>query len=114
MLKNALCTALAASFALAAAAQQVDKQQCLTCHGSFDSIIAKNVQVEADPKPVNPHTYIPHGQKKDDHVWQCTMCHTPHELPPKPGVKAESTIEPCFECHHNYSFEPCGACHDNK
>ncbi len=40
------------------------KQDCLACHGPFDKLISKNIAVEADPKPVNPHTFQ-----------RCDACH---------------------------------------
>lgn len=94
-------------------AAQMGKQQCLTCHGPFDALIAKGISVEADPKPVNPHKYIPHTQKGGmDQIWECTMCHTPHAMPPKKDPNREkANIEACYQCHHQYNFQNCNDCH---
>ena len=113
----------AAAFAISAAlvaasvgAATMTKEMCLGCHGPFDKLKAKNVQVEADPKPVNPHTYIPHNGKGGmDQVWECTMCHTPHAMPPKKDPNREpANVEACYQCHHQYNFKRCDECHGGK
>ena len=89
------------------------KQDCLACHGPFDKLISKNIAVEADPKPVNPHTSIPHTKTgKMDQIWECTMCHTPHAMPVKKDPNREkANVEACYQCHHQYNFQRCDACH---
>ncbi|WP_297611890.1 cytochrome c3 family protein [uncultured Sutterella sp.] len=112
ILVHALLALLAfSSGASAFAAETLTKDQCLGCHGSFEALISKNVQVEADPLPINPHTYIPHGEKADQNIWECTTCHTPHAMPPRKGAKAEANVDACYQCHHQYTFEKCSACH---
>ena len=60
-MKSLLLAALtAAVLVLPVEAAQMTKEQCLGCHGPFESLRAKNIQAEADPAPVNPHVYIPH------------------------------------------------------
>ncbi|MDO5531545.1 cytochrome c3 family protein [Sutterella sp.] len=112
-MKNAILAAIlaAVSFTANAADAAISKDMCIACHGSFDSIIEKNVQVDADPAPVNPHKYVPHTDKKAENVWECTTCHTPHAMPPQKGAKAEANIEQCYSCHHQFTFEKCSSCH---
>jgi predicted CXXCH cytochrome family protein len=111
----ALC--LVASFgafsltSLAAEAPKLTKKECMMCHGSIQDLIKKNVQFPVDGGKVNPHRYIPHGEKTDDKFPECTVCHTPHAIPPQKGAKASATVDTCYECHHNYTFEPCKKCH---
>ena len=96
-----------------ALAAQMTKQQCLQCHGPFEALIAKGIAVEADPRPVNPHTFIPHTKTGGmDQIWECTMCHTPHAMPPKKDPNREkATVEACYQCHHQYNFQRCDGCH---
>lgn len=98
------------------AADATTKEQCLACHGPFESLVAKNIQVEADPSPVNPHKYIPHTKEGGmDKIWECTMCHTPHSMPPKKDPNRErANVEACYSCHHQYNFQRCDACHGGK
>lgn len=98
------------------AAEQMTKEKCLSCHGPFDKLIAKNIQIEADPSPVNPHLYIPHTKDGAmDKIWECTMCHQAHSIPPKKDPSREkATIEACYQCHHQYNFNRCDSCHGNK
>lgn len=97
-------------------ANPMSKEQCLQCHGPFDALIAKNIQEDADPKPVNPHKYIPHGKEGGmDKIWECTMCHVEHSMPPKRDPKRQrATVEACYSCHHQYNFQSCNSCHGKK
>lgn len=108
-----LCAALLCFAVPAAYAAGMTKQECLACHGPFEDLIKKGITVEADPKPVNPHTFIPHTEKGGmDQIWECTMCHEPHAIPPKKDPHREkATVEACYQCHHQYNFERCDSCH---
>lgn len=108
-----LASLTAAVLVLPVEAAQMTKEQCLGCHGPFESLRAKNIQVEADPAPVNPHIYIPHTDKGGmDKIWECTMCHTPHAMPPKKTPNREpANVEACYQCHHQYNFKRCDECH---
>ncbi len=113
-MKSLLLAALtAAVLVLPVEAAQMTKEQCLGCHGPFESLRAKNIQAEADPAPVNPHIYIPHTDKGGmDKIWECTMCHTPHAMPPKKDPNREpANVEACYQCHHQYNFKRCDECH---
>lgn len=92
---------------------QPSKEECLQCHGpSFDDLINKNVRVESESGFVNPHSYIPHGDRKGE-VTECTNCHRTHSFPVEKGYKDETaTLEPCYSCHHNYELKKCSSCHD--
>ena len=111
-----LFVAVLACFSASAGAATMTKEQCLGCHGPFESLHAKNIQVEADPKPVNPHVYIPHTKTGGmDKIWECTMCHEPHAMPPKKNPDREhANIEACYQCHHQYNFKRCDECHGGK
>ncbi len=112
-MKEFLAFSLLGLCAAAAFAAGTSKADCLACHGPFDALIAKGITVEADPKPVNPHKYIPHVEKGSmDQIWECTMCHTPHAMPPKKDPNREkANVEACYDCHHQYNFESCNSCH---
>ena len=99
------------SASIAAEAPKLTKKDCVMCHGSVENLIKKNVQAKVDGGTVNPHKYIPHNEKTDDKFPECTVCHTPHAIPPQKGAKASATLDTCYECHHNFTFEPCKNCH---
>lgn len=111
--KTLAALTLAGCCVFSAQAAAPGKQECLACHGSFDALIAKGITVEADPKPVNPHKYIPHVEKGGmNEIWECTMCHTPHAMPPKKDPNREkANVEACYQCHHQYNFQKCDDCH---
>lgn len=96
-------------------ASRMTKEQCLACHGgSFDALVNKDFQIEAVPKPINPHLYIPHdGSTKD--FFDCLLCHQQHKIPPEKGWHDRSAgLDPCFGCHHTEEFQKCSECHDKK
>ena len=61
----------------------------------------------------NWESFIPHTDKGDmDKIWECTMCHTPHAMPPKKAPNREpANVEACYQCHHQYNFKRCDECH---
>ncbi len=106
----ALWTALACA---QAQPQKMTKEQCLSCHGPFDALVKRNVQVRADPGPVNPHVYVPHAQQEK--FFDCLLCHSPHALPPPPGFHDKTaSLEPCYGCHHGEVLQKCSSCHKNR
>lgn len=84
-MKSLLLAALtAAVLVLPVEAAQMTKEQCLSCHGPFESLRAKNIQAEADPAPVNPHVYIPHTDKGGmDKIWEYDVPHAARDAPEK-------------------------------
>lgn len=112
-MKTLISVALLSLCLCSAHAAEMTKQQCLSCHGPFEALIAKGITVEADPKPVNPHKFIPHTEKGGmDQIWECTMCHTPHSMPPKKDPHREkANVEACYQCHHQYNFQNSNSCH---
>ena len=60
--------------------EPVEKEQCLSCHGSGDKVAALTAQV----KPQNPHNSKHYGTELD-----CNLCHQQHR-------KSEDY---CAECH---------------
>lgn len=115
-MKYVAALAVLLTFAASSGAADMTKKDCLQCHGPFDALIAKNIQAEADPAPVNPHRFIPHTKTGGlDKVWECSMCHTPHAMPPKKDPDREkANVEACFQCHHEYNFKSCNECHGKK
>ena len=99
------------SASIAAQTPRLTKKDCVMCHGSVQDLIKKNVQAKVDGGTVNPHTYIPHNEKTEDKFPECTVCHTPHAIPPKKGDRASANLDTSYECHHNFTFEPCKNCH---
>ncbi len=86
--------------------------ECLTCHGPFDALMARNVEAEGeDGNTANPHVYVPHDSTT---IVECTLCHTPHTLPPQPAelsAMPQPKLETCYECHHVRNFTNCSQCH---
>lgn len=88
----------------------VPTEQCLACHGPFDKLSQKEILVPADPKPVNPHVFVPHDGK--DKYYDCVACHTPHPMPPPKGYKDKGAgLDPCYSCHHGEQIQNCKSCH---
>lgn len=91
-----------------------DTEQCLTCHGPFDALVKKNVQTPAEPKPINPHVFVPHDSDKGE-FFDCLICHARHDVPPVKGWKDDTaSLDACIGCHHTQTFEKCSTCHDQK
>ena len=113
-LQAAGCTVVSL-FAVAVHAGPVLKDDCLKCHGPYEALVGKNVQVESDGGPVNPHVYVPHDAGAKGDIPECIGCHTPHPLPPPAGYhEPTATIEGCYGCHHTYEFKKCSGCHKSK
>ena len=95
------------------AQQQITKEQCLACHGlTFSELVNKNIRVESDTGPVNPHVFLPHNDPNGE-VTECTNCHQVHTTPPPKGYKDDqASLETCYSCHHNYELKKCSSCHD--
>ncbi|MGD0274645.1 MAG: cytochrome c3 family protein [Syntrophales bacterium] len=76
---------------------------CLTCHGTYDSLVEKTKNSTAfktvDNKLINPH---------DTHVGrvECFNCHKMH--------KDRPPIEYCYGCHHARQLNNCKDCHSPK
>ena len=104
-----------AGFSAAAQAQgapEMKKGDCLGCHGPVEALVKKNVQVKVEGGSVNPHKFVPHAEQNLEKFPECTVCHTPHAMPPPKGFKDKAAnVEMCYSCHHNYTFEPCKKCH---
>ena len=59
----------------------------MACHGlTFSELVNKNIQVESDTGPVNPHVFLPHNDPNGE-VTECTNCHQVHTMPPPKGYK---------------------------
>lgn len=83
----------------------VSEEACLACHGSWDELAAKSVDVtvltDADGTTVNPHAMDRTG---DHAAITCTSCHSVHEA-------ETDQKELCLSCHHEDVFE-CRTCHE--
>lgn len=112
---QAACCTVVSLFVVAVHAGPVLKDDCLKCHGPYEALVGKNVQVESDGGPVNPHVYVPHDAGAKGEIPECIGCHTPHPLPPPAGYhEPTATIEGCYGCHHTYEFKKCSGCHKSK
>lgn len=112
---SGLLIAAAGIFALSAEAAPMSKKDCLACHGPYETLVSKNIQVESDSGPVNPHVYLPHKAGAKGDVPECLGCHMPHQIPPPSGyTEPTASLEGCYGCHHTYEFKPCGGCHESK
>lgn len=90
-------------------------EDCLKCHGSYEALVKKNVQVNTDSGFVNPHVYLPHNAVGTGEIPECLGCHSQHALPPPQNYKdSMASMEPCYSCHHNYEFKKCSECHNNS
>ncbi len=91
---------------------------CLSCHeGSFDKLAEKKASFKTESGLlVNPHQFIPHGEKKAENVPNCLDCHTSHPNPPKEKIDlAKVEVESCYvSCHHLRTFNKCVGCHPNR
>jgi hypothetical protein len=95
---------------------EVPKETCLNCHGPFDKLAgAAPGYVAPSGEKVNPHVYVPHTSKEAKAVPECTNCHEPHAVPPKPAditAQPKPEVQWCYTaCHHKNNFEPCKDCH---
>lgn len=89
------------------------KDECLRCHGTLESFVAREVRFTVDGVTINPHRYFPHDSKKASDFPACTLCHDPHPLPPPKGYKdASANVYACYQCHHNHTFKRCSQCHE--
>lgn len=106
--------ALGAIAAVQKDSQKPAKTTCLACHGSFDKIAAATAGYETPSgEKTTPHRYIPHADKKDVNIPECTECHTPHPVPLEDKSKVvKANIDYCFgSCHHARNLQPCSNCH---
>jgi hypothetical protein len=93
------------------------ENECLGCHGPFGKLIEATAgYVTPTGEKVNPHRYVPHDSTKDEHVPQCTQCHTAHPLdtlPQKGSVDlSKVSVQWCYNaCHHQRNFTSCKQCH---
>lgn len=59
----------------------------MACHGlTFSELVNKNIQVESDTGPVNPHVFLPHNDPNGE-VTECTNCHQVHTMPLLKDIK---------------------------
>ncbi len=89
-------------------------ETCLSCHGPFDKLSSQTGNYETPSgEKTSPHRYVPHDSKK---IPACTLCHQPHDIPPKPGQKpVKANVDWCYMgCHHAESFKPCCQCHSDN
>lgn len=97
----------------AAKPKKVEKAVCLACHGPFDDLAAATSDYKAPSgETISPHRYVPHDQ--DQEIPECTLCHTPHPIPPDPNYKPKNPpkVDWCYAtCHHMNDFQPCSSCH---
>jgi len=91
----------------------VNKKACLGCHGPFDKLnTAPKTFITESGDKINPHWYVPHDQKEEKNIPECTNCHNPHSLPITAKEKLpKADGDWCFSCHHNGELKACNACH---
>lgn len=107
---------------LAADAGNVTADQCLQCHGPYDTLRAQTKDWKDEfGDQIQPHQYMdpdnamPHEGKKL--APDCKACHGVHALPPKKGEKKkEPTFSSCYGCHHMENFQKCSSsgCHEKN
>lgn len=91
-------------------------EECLDCHGPFDSLREKTEDwVTSSGVAVNPHITFDRNNQAEPHasgegIIPCTQCHEPHPLPVTDPVP-EADIQTCMSCHHTGTFRPCSQCH---
>lgn len=91
----------------------MDKSQCLACHGPYDDIAAATADYEAKSGEIaTPHQYVPHAEKEEENIPECTECHEPHAMPPEGEVAKPDNIDWCYSsCHHANNLQSCNTCH---
>jgi hypothetical protein len=107
-----------ASVASAPVKAVADRAQndCLSCHGPFDKLIADSSKyVAPSGEKTSPHRYVPHDSKLAKDIPECTQCHTAHSLtslPEKGSIDLSKVmVDSCYKCHHEKNFKSCKECH---
>jgi len=89
--------------------------KCLDCHGPYDKLAKETADFTMPSGEVaTPHQYVPHDEKVEENIPNCTECHTKHEIPllDKSTVVKPDNVDYCYQnCHHVNNFQPCSACH---
>jgi len=107
---------LAGSAPAAGSAPRHVDNDCLSCHGPFDQLIASSAKyVAPSGEKTSPHRYIPHASKLAKDIPDCIHCHTAHPLSPLPSAGqidlSKVSVEWCYTCHHEKNFKSCKECH---
>jgi hypothetical protein len=89
-------------------------KKCFSCH-SYDKIRDATAKYKASGDvTVTPHQYIPHKDKEEGDIPDCTECHQEHPIPlmDKSKVVKPKNIDFCYNaCHHMNNLDSCSKCH---
>jgi hypothetical protein len=89
-------------------------KKCLACH-NYDKIREATAKYKASSgETVTPHQYVPHKDKEEGDIPDCTDCHEAHPVPlmDKSKVVKPKDISFCYSaCHHINNLDACNKCH---
>jgi len=89
-------------------------KKCLPCH-SYEKIREATAKYKASSgETVTPHQYVPHKDKEEGDIPDCTDCHEAHPVPllDKSKVVKPKDISFCYSaCHHINNLDACNKCH---
>jgi len=89
-------------------------KKCFPCH-DYEKIRKDTAKYKTSSgETATPHQYIPHKDKENGVVPDCTECHQAHPMPltDKSKVVKPKGIDFCYTaCHHMNNLDNCNKCH---